>query len=111
MKPSIHLLFLLSLVWHTLLIAQTEYKVYPGDTNEDGIVNVRDLLPIGLAYGQKVNSRADMDIDWAGKLAIDSLGLFLPNTLVNFRDITGWCGARLSAAKIASQQAAWLAYA
>lgn len=84
MKPPIHLLLLLCL-WHIFgLSAQTEYKVYPGDTNNDGIVNARDLLPIGLAYERPVNARKDMGIDWTAKLAIDSLELFLPNTLVNF---------------------------
>ena len=84
MRPPIYPLFLLGLLVSPLLIAQTEYKVYPGDTNHDGIVNVRDLLPIGLVYAQKVNTRQDMGIDWTGKLAIDSLNLFLPNTLVNY---------------------------
>lgn len=76
--------FLLSLPAISGLIAQTEYKVYPGDTNNDGIVNVRDLLPIGLAYESAVDARADMGIDWSAKLAIDTLKLFLPNTLVNY---------------------------
>lgn len=84
MKSPIFFLLGWSLVIVSGLSAQTEYKVYPGDTNNDGIVNVRDLLPIGLAFGREVNARADMDIDWTAKLAIDSLGLFLPNTLVNY---------------------------
>lgn len=85
MKPPIHLLLFLLCIWSTFgLSAQTEYKVYPGDTNNDGIVNVRDLLPIGLAYERQVNARKDMGIDWNAKLALDSLELFLPNTLVNF---------------------------
>ena len=35
--------------------------VWPGDTNHDGVVNVADLLPIGLHYGESGASRDNND--------------------------------------------------
>ncbi len=40
--------------------------VWPGDTNRDGVVNVGDLLPIGLYYGQAGQERSDNG-DWGAQ--------------------------------------------
>jgi hypothetical protein len=86
MKGLTYLRYLLPalLIGFHSLTAQTEYKVYPGDTNNDAVVNVQDLLPVGIAFNSKVNPREEMDIDWSAKLAVDFLNLFLPNSNVNY---------------------------
>jgi hypothetical protein len=38
--------------------------VWPGDANNNGIVDNNDLLPIGLAYGATGNVRIQQDIGW-----------------------------------------------
>ena len=38
--------------------------VWPGDTNNDGIVNSADILPIGLYYGQSFGSVNNPGIKW-----------------------------------------------
>lgn len=44
-------------------------SVWPGDANEDGIVDVNDLFSIGVAYGQSGASRAVTAINWAPQFA------------------------------------------
>jgi hypothetical protein len=39
-------------------------SVWPGDANEDGIVDATDLLSLGIAYGQTGVARAVPDITW-----------------------------------------------
>lgn len=38
--------------------------VYPGDTNNDGVVDARDILPIGRYFGITGSSREDLSLDW-----------------------------------------------
>lgn len=38
--------------------------VWPGDTNDDGIVDARDLLPIGIYFGLEGPSRSAASLDW-----------------------------------------------
>ncbi len=46
--------------------------VWPGDTNNDGSVDVSDLLPIGLAMGQTGTPRLTLDPDgWSGQYSLD----------------------------------------
>jgi hypothetical protein len=47
--------------------------VYPGDTNKDGIVNMKDVLPIGLCMGEEGTERYAETIttDWYGQYAVD----------------------------------------
>lgn len=47
--------------------------VYPGDTNKDGIVNMKDVLPIGLCMGEEGTERYAETIttDWYGQYATD----------------------------------------
>ncbi len=44
--------------------------VWPGDTNNDGIVNTADVLPIGLYFGSTGPARPDASIDWVGQRCI-----------------------------------------
>ena len=43
--------------------------VWPGDANNDGYADGSDLFEIGINYGATGTPRADMTIDWSGKLA------------------------------------------
>ena len=47
--------------------------VYPGDTNKDGIVNMKDVLPIGLCMGEEGTERyaETVSADWYGQYATD----------------------------------------
>jgi len=41
--------------------------VWAGDTNRDGVVNVADLLPIGLHYGASGTSRENEGSEWGAQ--------------------------------------------
>jgi hypothetical protein len=41
--------------------------VWPGDTNNDGVVNIADVLPIGLHWGRKGPARANPSMSWVGQ--------------------------------------------
>jgi hypothetical protein len=43
--------------------------VWPGDTNNDGIANQADVLPLGLCFGQTGPSRPNASINWIGQPA------------------------------------------
>lgn len=47
--------------------------VYPGDTNKDGVVNMKDVLPIGLCMGEEGTERyaETVTTDWYGQYATD----------------------------------------
>lgn len=46
--------------------------VWAGDTNQDGVVNVKDLLPIGLFMGEQGNNRPSPDFSaWYGQYGED----------------------------------------
>ncbi len=49
----------------------TNYCVWPGDADYDGVVNNNDLLPIGLTYGATGLARFQTDIDWFGHPALN----------------------------------------
>jgi len=60
--------------------------VWPGDANNDGYANGSDLFEIGINFGATGTPRADMSIDWEGKLAQawnepDSMFWFILNDL------------------------------
>lgn len=46
--------------------------VYPGDANQDQVVNMEDLLPIGLKYNDQVPLRAEISMDWIGQDAFNT---------------------------------------
>lgn len=43
--------------------------VWPGDTNNDGVVNQADILPIGLCFAQTGPPRQNASINWVGQPA------------------------------------------
>ena len=56
--------------------------VWPGDTNFDGIVNMEDLLPLGLEMGEVGKPRAGVNTnDWYGQYAPDWSELFSNNPI------------------------------
>ncbi len=51
--------------------------VWAGDTNFDGVVNMQDLLPLGLDMGEIGEVRENVDLNqWYGQYAIDWLDFF-----------------------------------
>lgn len=47
----------------------TGAAVFPGDTNDDGVVDERDILPIGTYFGRTGPSRPDPSIAWEASAA------------------------------------------
>jgi|GEM_PF-955842 len=45
----------------------SSFKVWPGDTDENGIVNIYDFLPIGLYYGNTGTARANASLEWSSQ--------------------------------------------
>lgn len=52
-------------------IAPPAFEVWPGNSNNDTIVDNFDILPIGVHYGTNGYSRWSMSIAWQGYLALD----------------------------------------
>lgn len=50
--------------------------VWSGDTNKDGVVDIRDILPIGLCMGEVGVNRLNGSVDWYGQYANDWNNLF-----------------------------------
>ncbi|MCB0509408.1 MAG: T9SS type A sorting domain-containing protein [Bacteroidetes bacterium] len=53
--------------------------VYPGDANHDKIVNMEDLLPIGLKYNDLVSPRTQVSTAWIGQMAQNTNDTLLLN--------------------------------
>lgn len=68
------------------VIIGTQGCVWPGDTDDNGVANNFDLLPIGLAYGTTGPPRANISIAWQGFTASPWLPLNIP-LLANGRHI------------------------
>lgn len=69
-------------------VQPSNFVVYPGDTNNDSIVNVRDLLPIGIAFFQETLPRPfPPSTDWAPQPSEGLDFLVLPVTGINFAHI------------------------
>ncbi|MFZ2897703.1 MAG: hypothetical protein WA004_03720 [Saprospiraceae bacterium] len=56
--------------------------MYPGDTNNDGVANYLDLLPIGIAFGVEGEPRPLASENWFAQPFI-IWDYFLPTTFVN----------------------------
>lgn len=64
--------------------------VWPGDTNNDGVVDVGDLLPIGLAMGQTGTPRlSGDDTRWAPQFSSDWTQADLNGTNLKYIDADG----------------------
>jgi len=54
----------------TLTIVNDGIMVWPGDTNNDGIVNQEDVLPLGLYWGAQGQSRVNGSGQWMAQKSI-----------------------------------------
>lgn len=59
--------------------------VYPGDLNNDGIVDYRDLLWLGHTFGYSGPARTEQGISWRAYLALDWHGHLPNSTSTNFK--------------------------
>lgn len=62
-------------------VSSIDGQVWPGDVNNNGIVNGADLLYLGTAYGSTGTPRAEVDSDWESKTIVEAWGLSFPNGL------------------------------
>lgn len=46
------------------------FPVWPGDTNNDGVVDILDVLPLGIYFGQTGPARATGSVGWAPQRGI-----------------------------------------
>lgn len=68
----------------------TAQNIWPGDVNDNGIVNKVDLLYIGYAYGAEGPSRTGQSDTWGAKEAPESWGNNFPNGInYAFADCNG----------------------
>lgn len=54
----------------TIRVFLTGAAVWPGDTNADGVVDERDILPIGVYFGQQGPPRQEADLGWYRHLSL-----------------------------------------
>lgn len=65
-------------------------QVWPGDVNNNGIVNGVDLLYLGSVYGLTGPARSEVDADWEEQPLITAWGSFFPNAVNHaFADCNG----------------------
>lgn len=55
----------------TVIIGTAQGCVWPGDTDDNTVVNNFDILPIALAYGESGPARANATLGWYGQSATD----------------------------------------
>lgn len=65
---------------------QAAKSVWPGDTDNNGLVDHFDLLNIGLAFGASAYPRPEGSLDWEAQFGAP-WGLSTPNTEVDFRHV------------------------
>lgn len=63
--------------------------VWPGDTDNDLVANVFDLLPIGIAYGDVGNARTSPTLAWVGQECLPWLDTIIGGTDKMFIDCNG----------------------
>ena len=57
------------LLW-TISVQLQAQRLFPGDTNNDGVANFLDLLPVAQAYGTTGPERTGAMIEWMGQEAL-----------------------------------------
>ncbi len=62
--------------------------VFPGDANHDGIVNTRDLLPIGLRYSYNTTPRFTQSSEWIGQHSFNT-GIIAQGADIKHADCNG----------------------
>lgn len=63
--------------------------VWPGDANADKIVDAKDVLSIGIAYGDTGSKRADTSTTWSAHMCKDWSGTFLSGKNYKHADCNG----------------------
>lgn len=61
------------------LFGQVNAQVWPGDVNNNGIVNGADLLYLGSVYGSTGPARSEESTNWEAQPIIEAWGDFFPN--------------------------------
>jgi type IX secretion system substrate protein len=80
--------------WTTNLVLNRK-SVYPGDTDNNGIVNAADILPIGIHFLAQGGQRQQVSFTWGAKEAIvwnDSAATFADSNgdgIVDEKDVIG----------------------
>jgi len=80
--------------------------VWPGDANQDGQVDVSDLLPMGFCIGETGPARDDASADWYGQYAAD-WGKTIGGTDIDFKHIDADGDGAITAADTAAITAAY----
>ena len=70
---------LLFIATNLLAILSVSGQVWPGDVNNNGIVNGVDLLYLGTVFGSTGPMRAQEDTSWEAQPIIEAWGSFFPN--------------------------------
>jgi hypothetical protein len=65
------------------LFINAQFLMFPGDTNNDGVANYIDIIPIGLAYGSEGSPRELINTDWIPQ-EFNPFGQFLPASNVEY---------------------------
>ncbi len=63
--------------------------VWPGDANDNGVVSLRDVLNIGLAYGKTGSSRANASTNWNAQHADNWKNSFRNGLNCKYADCNG----------------------
>ncbi len=80
--------------------------VWPGDANQDGQVNVSDLLPMGYCIGETGPARNNGSITWYGQYSTD-WGRTIGDTDVDFKHIDADGDGAITAADAAAISASY----
>ncbi|MBX2874234.1 MAG: T9SS type A sorting domain-containing protein [Saprospiraceae bacterium] len=82
--------FLLLLIFSAFSTGQLSGQVWPGDVNNNGVVNGVDLLYLGTVFGSSGPLRAEEDTNWEAQPIIEAWGSFFPNGVNHaFADCNG----------------------
>mgnify|MGYP006244649791 FL=1 len=72
-----------------MLLSDCPACVWPGDTDQDGQVNVWDLIPIGLAYSATGTPRSSQNTNWNGYPTTTDWGMELYGSDYKYIDCNG----------------------
>ena len=76
--------------WSNLIFQKPmDDLVYPGDANHDKVVNMLDILPIGLKYNDLVPARAEISAAWIGQTATNAQDTFANGVDIKHADCNG----------------------
>lgn len=82
--------FLLLIATSFLLTLKVSAQVWPGDVNNNGVVNGVDLLYLGTVFGSTGPMRAEEDASWEAQPIMEAWGTFFPNGVNHaFADCNG----------------------